>query len=221
MTRRNIQKFAWILFLLGFSCRTTSNDFDRKIYVVEGLRKQNLQEEKNSEKRKQSTTLNSPIATINDRFEILDLIIYESLFKDVESKFGNQYIRNHFNYKDIEINYESIGVSFVFDNYSEKIHRIRIKPPFRAVTSRGITLDKSTLQEAMGAYEKTMYKPEGHVTLNIEEKPYVCVGYGNFNYYPVRMIYFCVEKNPSIPEKSVDKTFYLNQKIQKILIGYP
>nr|EMN51182.1 putative lipoprotein [Leptospira interrogans str. L1207] len=209
MTRINIQKFAWILFLLGFSCRTTSNDFDRKIYVVEGLRKQNLQEEKNSEKQKQPTTLNSPTVTINDRFEILDLTVSESLFKDVESKFGNQYIRNHFNYK--EIDYEFLGLSFVFDNYNEKIREIRIKPPLRAITSRGITLDKSILQEARDTYGKAGNISEEYVTWNIEKKSYLCIRY-NFR-YSFRNIKFCVEKNPSIPENPVDKTFYLKQKI--------
>ncbi|TQE76083.1 hypothetical protein [Leptospira noguchii] len=215
MTRKNIQKFVWILFFLGFGCRTKFNDFDRQIYVVEGLKKQNIQEEKISEKREYANALNSPII-INERFEILDLTVSKSLFKDVESKFGNQYIRNYFNYEDIEINYESLGLSFVFDDYTEKIRKIGIKPPCRATTSRGITLDKSTLQEAIDIYEKATSYYSGEYSTWNKNEPYLCIKYGFRHSF--HRIQFCVEKNPSIPENPVDKTFYLKQKIQKIYL---
>ncbi|WP_078125109.1 hypothetical protein [Leptospira alexanderi] len=214
MTPSNIQKFLWIFCLLGFSCRTKFNDFDRRIYVVEGLKRQNAQEEKISEKRKQTSAPNSPLVTIKDGVGILDLVIDKTQFRDVESKFGNQYIRNHFNDEVIEIHYESLGLSFVFDDHREEIREIKIQPPFLAITSKGIVLGKSTLQEVMDIYGKAADISGEYATWNIEEKLYLCIRYGFKHSF--RGIKFCVEKNPSIPENPVDKTFYLKQKIQKI-----
>lgn len=75
MTRLNIQKFAWILFLLGLGCRTNFNDFDRRIYVVEGLKKQNPQEEKISEQRKHPKHTQLPLVTIQEGIGIPDLLL--------------------------------------------------------------------------------------------------------------------------------------------------
>ncbi|AVQ11504.1 Putative lipoprotein [Leptospira santarosai] len=208
MTLQNIQKFACILFFLGLGCRTNFNDFDRRIYVVEGLKKQNSQEEKISEQRKHPKHTQLPLVTIQEGIGIPDLLLKKTKFADVESKFGNQYIRNYFNYGVIEIFYESLGLSFIFERYSDEILlEIGIKSPFRAITSKGITLDKSTLQEAMNIYGENatwMLRGEGY---------YWCIKY---KIERSRGIRFCTEKNPSIPEKPVDKTFYLKQKIQKI-----
>ncbi|UPY79412.1 hypothetical protein FH581_011405 [Leptospira weilii] len=214
MTRKNIQKLVWILFFLGFGCRSKFNDFDRQIYVVEGLERQNAQEEKNSEKRKQPSALNSSIVTIKDGVGILDLVIDRNEFSEVESKFGNQYVRNHFNFKYLEIHYESLGLSFIFDHHSEEIHEIRIQPPFRAITSKGIVLGKSTLQEAMDIYGKAADISGEYATWNIEEELYLCIRYRMKHSF--RGIRFCVEKDPSVSKIPVDKTFYLKQKIQKI-----
>ncbi|AXR60170.1 hypothetical protein [Leptospira mayottensis] len=215
MTRKNILKFVWIFFLLGFGCRTKFNDFDRRIYVVEGLKKQNFQEEKIPEKRKPTNAFNSPIVTIKEGVGILDLLVIDKTeFIEVESKFGNQYIRNHFNHEDIEIHYESLGLSFVFDNYSQKILTIGIKSPFPASTSKGIALEKSTLQEAMDVYGKAADISGEYATWNIEKESYLCIGY-KFK-HSFRKIKFCVEKDPSVSENPVNKTLYLKQKIQRI-----
>ncbi|WP_078124679.1 hypothetical protein [Leptospira alexanderi] len=216
MTQSNIRKFLWIFFLLGFGCRTKFNDFDRQTYVVEGLKKQNSQEEKIPEKRKQPSVLNSPLITIKDRVGILDLVIGRTQFSEVESKFGNQYIRNHFNFKYLEIHYESLGLSFIFDNYNEEILEIRIQSPFRAITSKGITLGKSTLQEAMDIYGKAGDISGEDAAWNIEEELYLCIRYGFKHSF--RDITFCVERDPSVSKIPVDKAFYLKQKIQKIYI---
>ncbi|TGK36074.1 hypothetical protein EHQ12_08550 [Leptospira gomenensis] len=197
-------------------CTGGSKKLDPKTYSVEGLKKQKLQSDKIPEQRTQLEVSNTAI--INDRFEFLGISADESVFKDVESKFGNRYIRNHFNYKEIEIAYETLGLIFVFDSYGETIRKIIIKPPFQAVTSRGITLGKSTIQEALDVYEKTMYRPGEWTERKLEEKPHLCLEYGYPRYFPPRSISFCAEKNPSLPRKSVDKTFYLHQKIQRIFI---
>ncbi|KXZ25230.1 hypothetical protein AYB33_08890 [Leptospira santarosai] len=210
MTRLNIQKFAWILFFLGLGCRTNFNDFDRRIYVVEGIKKQNPQEEKISEQRKHPKHTQLPLVTIQEGIEIPDLLLKKTKFEDVESKFGNQYIRNYLylNPGEKEIRYESLGLSLIFESDYENalLQEIGMEPPFRAITSKGITLGKNTLQEAIDAYGRESI-------WEIKEESYWCIRYSK--------IRFCAEKNPSAFQDEYhpdNKPFYLKQKIQKISI---
>ncbi|ALO27940.1 hypothetical protein [Leptospira borgpetersenii] len=213
----NIPKFAWTLFLFGFGCATNYNNFDKRIYIVEGLKKQNIQEEKIPEKRKHTNVLNSSIVTIKEGVGILELVIDKTRFTEVESKFGNQYARNHFNFEDVEIHYESLGLSFIFDDYRENIREIGIQPPFLAITSKGIVLGKSTLQEVIDVYGKAADISGEYAKWGVEKELYLCIRYGFKHSF--RGIKFCVEKNPSIPEYDpANKTFYLKQKIQKIYL---
>ncbi|EMY77507.1 hypothetical protein LEP1GSC060_3099 [Leptospira weilii serovar Ranarum str. ICFT] len=210
MTGRNIQNFAYIIFLFGLDCTTNSNDFDRRIYVVEGLKKQNLQEEK----RKQSGAAEVQLATIQEGIGIPDLLLRKTKFAEVESKFGNQYIKNYLylNEGEKSIRYESLGLSLIFRDYEDVLLKeIGMEPPFRAITSKGIVLGKSTLQEAVSVYG-------GEITWEIKEDSYWCIRY-NFKHYDDG-IRFCAKKDPSIfPEyHPANKTFYLKQKIQKIYI---
>lgn len=198
------------LFLLGLGCRTNFNDFDRRIYVVEGLKKQNFQEEK----RKQSGVVEIQLVTIQEGIGIPDLLLRKTKFAEVEAKFGNQYIKNYLylNQGEKSIRYESLGLSLIFRDYEDVLLKeIGMEAPFRAITSKGIILGKSTLQEAIAVYgEETIWE--------IKEDSYWCILY-NFEYSHDR-IRFCARKDPSIfPEYDPsNKTFYLKQKIQKIYI---
>lgn len=214
MIRKNIRNFAWILFLLELGCKTNFNDFDRRIYVVEGLKKQHSQEEKFLEKRKRIGVSEFPLVTIQEGIGIPDLFLRKTKFSEVESKFGNQYIKNYLysNEGEKKIRYESLGLSLVFRDYEDiLLKEIEMEPPFQAVTSKGIILGKSTLQEATVAYG-------GEIMWEIKEDSYWCIRC-NFKYYNDG-IRFCAKKDPSIfPEYDPsNKTFYLKQKIQKIYI---
>ncbi|UPY79413.1 hypothetical protein FH581_011415 [Leptospira weilii] len=190
MTRKNILEFAWTLFLFGFGCATNYNDFDKRIYIVEGLKKQNIQEEKIPEKRKPNGLSQLQLVTIQEEIGIPNLLLEKTKFSDVELKFGNQYIKN-----------------YLYLNPGEK----GMEPPFQAVTSKGIILGKNTLQEATVVYG-------GGIMWEIKEDSYWCIRY-NFKNYDDG-IRFCAKKDPSIfPEYDpANKTFYLKQKIQKIYL---
>lgn len=128
----------------------------------------------------------------------------------MESKFGNQYIRNYLylNPGEKEIRYESLGLSLIFESDYENalLQEIGMEPPFRAITSKGITLGKNTLQEAIDAYGRESI-------WEIKEESYWCIRYSK--------IRFCAEKNPSAFQDEYhpdNKPFYLKQKIQKISI---
>ncbi|WP_078127803.1 hypothetical protein [Leptospira alexanderi] len=208
----NIQKLLWTFLWFGFGCATNYNDFDRRIYVVEGLKKQNTQEETISEKRKQTGISQLPLVTIQEEIGIPNLLLEKTKFSDVEFKFGNQYIKNYLylNEGEKNIRYESLGLSLIFrDSKDFLLKEIGMEPPFQAVTSKGIILGKSTLQEATVVYG-------GGIMWEIKEDSYWCIRY-NFKHYNDG-IRFCAKKDPSIfPEYDpANKTFYLKQKIQKI-----
>ncbi|AXR60172.1 hypothetical protein [Leptospira mayottensis] len=212
MTRKNILKFAWTLFLFGFGCATNYNDFDRRIYIVEGLKKQNIQEEKIPEKRKPNGLSQLQLVTIQEEIGIPNLLLEKTKFSDVELKFGNQYIKNYLylNPGEKGIRYESLGISLIFRDYEDILLReISMEFPFQAVTSKGIILGKNTLQEATVVYG-------GGIMWEIKEDSYWCIRY-NFKNYDDG-IRFCAKKDPSIfPEYDpANKTFYLKQKIQRI-----
>ncbi|AXR69738.1 hypothetical protein [Leptospira mayottensis] len=202
-----IQKFVWIFFWFGFGCSTNFNDFDRRIYVVEGLKKQNPQEEK----RKQSGAVKTQLVTIQEGIGIPDLLLRKTKFAEVESKFGNQYIKNYLylNEGEKSIRYESLGLSLTFRDYEDILLReISMEFPFQAVTSKGIVLGQSNLEEAVAVY--------GDEIVWEKEDSYLCIRY-NFEYYN-NGIKFCVRKNPSILPKYdlFHKELYLKQKIQRI-----
>ncbi|EMO60355.1 hypothetical protein LEP1GSC133_0575 [Leptospira borgpetersenii serovar Pomona str. 200901868] len=81
MTRKNILKSAWTLFLFGFGCATNYNDFDKRIYIVEGLKKQNIQEEKIPEKRKPNGLSQLQLVTIQEEIGIPNLLLEKPNFR--------------------------------------------------------------------------------------------------------------------------------------------
>jgi hypothetical protein len=82
--------------------------------------------------------------------------IGKSTMDDIVKKFGKDYkwiVNKKYSY---QMNYEKLGLSFYMCQSDKKkqIFVIELRPPYRAKTSKGIILGKSTLEDVQKTYGK-------------------------------------------------------------------
>ena len=93
---------------------------------------------------------------ITDGFGVNGIIVGRSTMSDVVSRYGEDFELVEHNKYSYEAKYMGMGLSFFYcyTDEEKKIFSIKIKPPFHGITSRGIIVGESTLQDVFDLYGK-------------------------------------------------------------------
>lgn len=85
------------------------------------------------------------------------ITVGRSTAADVIKKFGKNYVKKTYGKYSFSINYPKIGLAFYYCQTDKKqeIFDIEIRAPYRAKTSKGIILSKSTLEDIYRIYGRS------------------------------------------------------------------
>ena len=110
----------------------------------------------NAQNKNNKKELKTPQVTVYEGKGIEGIVVGKSTMSDVEQKFGKNY-RFEANKKySYQMTYSSLGLAFYMCQSDKKkeIFLIEIKSPYKAKTSKGITLGSSTKEETEKKYGK-------------------------------------------------------------------
>ena len=80
-----------------------------------------------------------------------------STMADVVKKFGKNYVKKSYGKYSNSLNYSKLGLAFYYcqADKSKEIFDIEIRAPYKAKTSKGVILGKSTLEEIYKIYGRS------------------------------------------------------------------
>ena len=129
---------------------------------------------------------------------------------EVVKKLGDNYQEIKHGSYSIEIDYEEIGVSFLYyQGYSEgdkTIFGINFKAPFKGQTIKGIVLNQTTMQDVVEAYGEPDWSSCDNCT------------YWTSDYDGIE---FLVERDMSLPHYPLNEAVHLEKVIKEIFIFNP
>src|SRR4051812_7155000 len=89
-----------------------------------------------------------------------NIIVGRSVMDDVIKTYGEEYDLIEHNKYSYEIEYEDLGLSFWYryEDAQKRIFCIAVRPPCKGITSRGIIVGESTLQDILNIYGESEAK---------------------------------------------------------------
>ena len=104
-----------------------------------------------------ASNISSPQSeAITEGVGISGIIVGKSTMSDVVAAYGGGFKLVEHNKYSYEAKYKDLGLSFYYcyDDEEKKIFSINIKPPCHGITSKGIIVGNSTLQDVFDLYGK-------------------------------------------------------------------
>jgi hypothetical protein len=100
---------------------------------------------------------NEKLSVISEGRGIEGIVVGKSTKKDVEKKFGTEYRWDKHKKYSYQMTYYRRGVSFYIcqSDPQQKVFVIEIRAPYKAKTSKGIILGKSTVEDIQKKYGKS------------------------------------------------------------------
>ncbi len=85
------------------------------------------------------------------------IVVGRSTVADVIKKLGKNYVKKTYEKWSFSINYSKLGLAFYYcqTDKSKEIFDIEIRAPYKAKTSKGVILGKSTLEDIYKIYGKS------------------------------------------------------------------
>ena len=157
-----------------------------------------------------NTTNTAPLTTnigpnIFEGVGIENIVVGQSSKSNVIAILGEPYRLIEHNTYSFEMTYEKLGLSFYYryEDPQETIFCISIRPPFIGMTTKGIVLGESTMQDVVATYGQPTWR-----TSDVSETW--------SSEYPG--IEFHVEMDPTLPRYPLNKEVHINRTIVKINI---
>ena len=127
----------------------------------------------------------------------------KTIIDEVFKKLGNGYQKIVHNKYSTEIYYESLGISFYyyFEDTNKEVFCITLQAPFQGKTNKNISLNNSTLEEAIKIYGD----PQWASCHNCDTWTAIYNG-----------IEFAVERDKQLPQYPLDEGIHTKKKIIKI-----
>lgn len=110
-----------------------------------------------AQRKNPTTKKTEQYKTAREGVGIEGIVVGKSTMADVIKKFGKNYVKKTYEKYSFSINYPKLGLAFYYcqTDKRKEIFDIEIRAPYKAKTSKGIILGKSTLDDIYKIYGRS------------------------------------------------------------------